>query len=322
MKDVGLDLTVEGDISDFLGVNIQREADGTIHLTQPQLIDSILEELGLHGKDAKGKSTPAACSKLLTGHAEAPPFDGHFHYRRVIGKLNYLEKSTRPDIAFATHQCARFSHDPKQPHGDAVKWLGRYLKATRDKGMILRPTGNSFDVYVDADFAGNWNPAEAHESYTARSRHGFVILYAGCPITWASQLQTEIALSSTESEFIGLSQALRVTIPIMELVKELKSMGFQMGDTKPTVHCRVFEDNSGALEIAMVPKYRPRTKHINIKYHHFRDHVDRGEISIHAIDTKEQPADMLTKPLNEVVLAKHRQFIQGWGGRSGSEREC
>jgi len=130
MKNAGLDLTVEGDVSDFLGVNIQRHPDGTVHLTQPHLIDSILEELGLHGENVKGKSTPAASSKLLSGHKDCPEFDGHFNYRRVIGKLNYLEKSTRPDIAFAAHQCARFCVDPRQPHMDAIKWLGRYLRAT------------------------------------------------------------------------------------------------------------------------------------------------------------------------------------------------
>ncbi len=95
---------------------------------------------------------------------------------------------------------------------------------------------------------------------------------------------------------------------MMELVKELKTVGFKMCSTKPTVHCRVFEDNSGPLEIDKVPKMRPRTKHINIMYHHW-DYVDRGQISLHAINTKDQPADMLTKPLNEALLSKHQKFI-------------
>ncbi len=233
--------------------------------------------MGLHGENIKGKSAPATSSKLLSGHKGFSKFDKYFNYRCVISKLSNLEKSTRPDIAFATHQCARFCADPRQPHVDAVKWLGCYLRATQDKGMILNPKENSFNVYVDDDFAGNWNKEEAsEESYTARSRHGYIIMYAGCPITWASQLQTEIALSSTESKFISLSMALQTTIPMMELVKELKAVGFKMCSTKPTVCCRVFEDNSGALEIAKFPKMRPRTKHINIKYHHFRDYVDRG----------------------------------------------
>jgi len=91
MKHAGLDLTVEGDISDFLGVNIQRHEDGTVHLTQPYLIDSILEELGLQGANIK----PVACSKLLSSDKDSTAFDKHFHYRFIIGKLNYLEKSTQ-----------------------------------------------------------------------------------------------------------------------------------------------------------------------------------------------------------------------------------
>jgi hypothetical protein len=113
MKNTGLDLTVEGDISDFLGVKIDYKDDGTIHLTQPHLIDSILKELHLTRPDTKSKTTPAASSKILGRHPDSTEFDGHFHYRKVIGKLNYLEKSTRPDIAYAVHQCARFSAEPK-----------------------------------------------------------------------------------------------------------------------------------------------------------------------------------------------------------------
>jgi len=95
MKWAGLELTIEGDISDFLGVNIQDHKDGTVHLTQPHLINSILEDLGLQADSAKSKATLAASSKLLGCHDDAPPHDEEsFHYRCIIGKLNYLEKST------------------------------------------------------------------------------------------------------------------------------------------------------------------------------------------------------------------------------------
>jgi len=94
MKRVGLDLTVKGDILDFLSVNIQHHKDSTVHLTQPHLINSILEELRLQADSAKVKSMPAASSKLLCHHDDAPPHDKGFHYRHIIGKLNYLEKST------------------------------------------------------------------------------------------------------------------------------------------------------------------------------------------------------------------------------------
>jgi hypothetical protein len=109
-----------------------------------------------------------------------------------------------------------------------------------------------------------------------------------------------------------LSYALRDAIPIMELLKEMKRMGYPIRTAEAKVHCRVFEDNSGALEMAKIHKYRPRTKHLNVKLHHFRDYVERGEISIHDIATQDQPADFLTKALNEDTLTKHRRKVLGW----------
>jgi hypothetical protein len=313
MKDTGLELTVEGDLGDFLGVKINRRPDGTTEFTQPHLIDQILQDLRIANANVTTKDTPALSSKILHRHSESEKFDRSFDYRSIIGKLNYLEKCSRPDIAYAVHQCARFSADPRVEHGKAVRHLGRYLAGTRDKGLIYRPGDGTYDCYVDADFAGNWDPTDAEtDSATARSRTGFVIMYAECPIIWASKMQTEVALSTTEAEYIALSQALRDCIPLIDLSKEIQARGYEIGTVVPKVHCRVFEDNSGALELVKVPKMRPRTKHINVKYHHFRSRVQNGDISVHPIDTEEQPADYLTKPLPAPILIKHRHQIQGW----------
>jgi hypothetical protein len=125
-------------------------------------------------------------------------------------------------------------------------------------------------------------------------------------------MQTEIALSTTESEYTGLSYALRSAIPIMEQLKEMKEHGFRIKTAVPKIHCRVFEDNSGALEIAKTHKYRPRTKHINVKLHHFRSYVNRKEISIRPISTLDQLADYPTKPVNQETLVKLRKRVMGW----------
>ena len=130
MIKAGLKLTVEGDISDFLGVQIERKPDGTIHLTQPHLIDQVLQDLRLSRPDVATNSTPAKVGVALHRHKkESQSFDGHFNYRSVIGKANYLEKSTRPEIAYALHQCARFSTDPRVEHGAMVKSLKRHCYA-------------------------------------------------------------------------------------------------------------------------------------------------------------------------------------------------
>ena len=125
-------------------------------------------------------------------------------------------------------------------------------------------------------------------------------------------MQTEIALSSTKSEYMGLSHALRESIPMIELLKEMTRNGFKVDLANPKVHFSVFEDNTGALEIARTHKYRPKTKHLNICLHHFRDYLTRGEITIHHIDTTEQPADFLTKAVNEKTLKRHHKTVMGW----------
>jgi hypothetical protein len=168
--------------------------------------------------------------------------------------MNCVEKATRPDIAYAVHQSARFLAESKQDHGVAIRWIARYLKGTREKGLILRPTADKqLEVYVDADFAGNWDQDEIEDMDTARSRHGYLIYYAGCPVLWKSQLQSEFALSSTESEITGFSYSLMDVIPILNLLGEMMTMGLPVGTSKAIVHCRVLEDNSGAVELRKFP---------------------------------------------------------------------
>ena len=129
----------------------------------------------------------------------------------------YLSGSIRPDISMAVHQCARFSVSPMRSHEQAVMRIGCYLLSTHDKGMTYKPDSSiGLEVFVDADFAGGWDPADSGNADNVYSRTGFVIRYAGCPIFWQSKLQTEIALSTAEAEYIALSP-----FPVMNLMKEI-----------------------------------------------------------------------------------------------------
>ena len=114
----------------------------------------------------------------------------------MIGKLNFLEKFTHPDNSYAVHQCARFCKHPKQSHGEAVRRLYRYLKATRDKGIFYNPAKEkSYECWVDGDFAGGFDRKIAGtDPTTSKSHLGWAITYAGCPVTWTSKLQTLMAL--------------------------------------------------------------------------------------------------------------------------------
>ena len=190
LKHQKLDIEDQGDLNDYLGVNVTTLENGDIKLSQPHLIDQITKESKVNLKLAM-KQTPANSSKILTPDLEGQDFNGKFNYRSIIGRLNFLEKSTRPDLAYAVHQCARFSANPKVSHGKAIEHIVHYLRKTKDDGIILKPDiEKSIEAYADADFAGNWNRVDTPEdSNTARSRTGYLITFLGCPITWCSKLQ-------------------------------------------------------------------------------------------------------------------------------------
>ena len=159
---------------------------------------------------------------------------------------------------------------------------------------------------MDADFSGNWDKGfSLTDLDTARSRTSFIATFAGCPIFWTSKLQTTIALSTMEAEYVILSTALHDIIPMIGVMKEMKEHGISIDTGQPNVHCNIFEDNNGAIQIATKHQWHPCTKHINIQYHHFHSFVTDGSIKIFPIDSVNQPTDMLTKPLASELLYKH-----------------
>ena len=123
-----------------------------------------------------------------------------------------------------------------------------------------------------------------------------MIKFANCPIIWVSKMQTEIALSTTEVEYISLSKSMRDLIPLLHIMLEVSSL-FGMRCDSCNSYTTTFEDNKGAIESAKEPKYRLQTKHISIKCHHFREHIKLGTSKIVYILKNEQQADIITKPL-------------------------
>ena len=177
--------------------------------------------------------------------------------------------------------------------------------------MLSPDMSRGIECFVDADFAGNRRPEDAEDRTSLLSRTGFVIFFWGCPITWVSKLQTEVALSTTEAEYIALSHSVRELIPFRNLTLELQ-IRLDLLPSNTTISCKVFEDNNGALELATKPKFRPRTKHIAIKYHHSRGSVKSGAIEVLPIDTLEQVADIFTKALDQQKFEYLRKKLIGW----------
>ncbi len=126
-----------------------------------------------------------------------------------LARLNYLAQTTRPDIVNATHQLAKYSSNPREPHGEVILYLVCYLKKTRDLGMLFKPNGDKgLECYCDADFSGNWNKyLTPYDPSTAKSHSGWIVFYARCKVIWASKLQTQVMLSTTKAEYIAMSQS-------------------------------------------------------------------------------------------------------------------
>ncbi|KAL7537717.1 hypothetical protein ACHAWF_005882 [Thalassiosira exigua] len=125
--------------------------------------------------------------------------------------LHYLNH-THPDCAFAIHQCARYTFEPKKLHKDAVRRIGHYLKETMDKGLVLDPSDDlTINCYPDADFAGLWGHEHPQDPHCVFGRTGYVITLAGCPVLWVSKFQTEIAISTMEAEYVALSTAAAIS---------------------------------------------------------------------------------------------------------------
>ena len=153
------------------------------------------------------------------------------------------------------HQAAKYSTDPRLEHGEALVYIVKYFKATDHIGLHFKPDASKgFQWYCDADFAGNCNKEfAATNPSTAKSRSDWIVLYAACPIIWASKLQSQVAISTTEAVYIVMSMAFCDVIPLMELIKQMRERKFDIINMQPYIYCKVFEDNSWALELARLP---------------------------------------------------------------------
>ena len=311
LHSAGFELTVEGSFTEFLGIKFTENKNGTITLTQKGLIDKIIKATGLElCNPNKTPTTQTALGIDPTGE----PMKEDWSYPSIVGMLLYLSTNTRPDIAFAVSQVARFGHNPKKSHASAVKTIVRYLSNTSDKGTIVSPTGKlDLDCYVDADFAGLYKSDPDEAPTAAKSRLGYIIFLSNCPLIWKSQLLSEISLSTLEAEYSALSQAMRAMIPLRSLLLEMSStLGLPL-EIPSTIKCTIFEDNNGELLLATNQRITSRTKYYLVKWHHFWSHIKpQGPFDVEKIDTKKQRADYMTKGQATDGFENNRFLCQGW----------
>jgi len=176
-------------------------------------------------------------------------------------------------------------------------------------------------MFVNADFAGMWHREYSELRECALSRTGYVITHCGCPVHWASKLQSEIALSTTDSEYIALSMASRELLPLRHLVTEFHQHGlfsallsspFSVTSTSTLEATTIYEDNASCVALAHSEGTKVHTKHISLKWHRFKDHIKSGEIKVVKVDSNLNWADIFTKPLSKTKHESLRKLIMGW----------
>ncbi|XP_057518521.1 secreted RxLR effector protein 161-like [Amaranthus tricolor] len=202
-------------------------------------------------------------------------------YRGMIGSLLYLTAS-RPDIMFSVCLCARFQANPKESHLTAVKRIFRYLYGTKDFGLWYPSCGNfSLIGFSDADYAGY--------KVDRKSTSGSCQFLGNSLISWYSKKQNSVALSTAEAEYIAAGACCS---QILWIAQQLRDLGIDFKGIP--IRC----DNTSAICITKNPVQHSRTKHIEVRHHFIRDHVEKGNISLSFISTENQLADIFTKPLS------------------------
>jgi len=305
-KPNSLSMSEESDVAGFLGILMEKAQDG-IELKQEGLIKRIITSLGL--EDCSPKLTPSEKTPLGKD-TDGPPRNEEWNYRSVLGMIQYLATNSRPDIAFAVNQCSRFSMDPRRSHEKAVKRIGRYLKGTQDRGMVIRPDPSlGLDLYADADFAGLYTVEDSEDPVCVKSRTGWVVTLGGVPVTWGSKLQTEIALSTMEAEYIALSTGMRELVGSRKIKAEITLHGGIKRNAVSRVS-RAYEDNMACCNETskVVTKDEAHSREISL----VQKKIEVRVIEIHPIGTKMQKADIFTKGLTADDFREKRKMLLGW----------
>lgn len=292
MKDLGT-------INHILGMKINYNQDqGIATLDQSGYIAKALEDLDL--QNTKRKSIPMS-TNLTLSNEDSPSTKDHIDemktkpYAQAIGKLNWIAQASRPDIAFATSMCGRYTQNPSIKHWNAVRQIYGYLKNTIDTKIEFRRKTQTFDGYckgvilskdikghVDADYAGCWD--------TARSTSGCVFTYSGGAIVWTSKRQKCVATSTGEAEYMAIKHGSDIAIWLRNVMEHI---GRSINSPIP-----IKTDNTAALTNILNPGSITGLKHIRVQYHASKERHEQKELEVKGIRTFDRLADIFTKALN------------------------
>lgn len=279
-----------GRLSYYLGIEVKQK-DGRITLAQGAYAAKLLEKAGM--SNCNIVHTPMENRLKLSKKTSSPSVDSTY-YRSIVGSLRYLVH-TRPDICFAVGYVSRFMENPTMEHLSAVKHILRYVAGTLHYGLCYIKGLGEFKLYgySDADMAGDVDDC--------KSTTGVLFCFGNKPVTWCSQKQTVVALSSCEAEYIAASSAVCQGLWLGSLLGSLYGKGASVAT--------ILIDNQSAIQLCKNPVFHGRSKHIKTRFHFIRESVEGGEVVVEKVHTNDQLADIFTKSLGRVRFLELRSKI-------------
>lgn len=292
-----------GEASWFLGIRIHRPTTtGSVRLDQRQYIERSINEL--EQTSIRAVPTPMSVAsradmKRYTGKTSGTEL---YNYQKLIGNYNFSACMTRCDTSQALSQLARYMCNPSPQHYQHLMRVVRYLSGTSNRGFIYEKEHRhkeDFGKYglhcaVDASFADDWD--------SAKSTTGYIIFMAGSPVIWRSKLQSTVTTLTCEAEYAALFEATKDCAWIRTFLEEIDQM--------PPGSIPVLEDNSGTIKWATTTGVSSGRRHVRVEYKYTVQKVRQGNIDVKKIETKLNPADGFTKPLDS---ASFEDFVRRLG---------
>lgn len=280
------EITDLGPAQHILGMKLSRKDSG-FSLDQSNYIQKLLKRFRM--EDCKPAGTPMETGLKLPQETQK---DDTYNYRELVGSLMYIAVCTRPDISHAVSYLSQFNNCFGEVHWKAAKRVLRYLKGTINLSLVFSKGGMDITAYADADWASN--------NIDRRSYTGYVFLLGKSIISWESKKQRTVALSSTEAEYMALSDTCKEALFIRKFLFEM--LGVMAKIT-------ILNDSQSAIKLCKNFMFHSRTKHIDIRHHFIKEIVNDGIVEVKYMSTNNMLADVLTKPLNKNLHCKFTNLL-------------
>lgn len=293
-----------GPVKWYLGITIERNrSERTIKLSQKAYLEKVLSRFNMLHCNAD--EIPMTVGQKLQGASSEYEAEGGFirTYQEAIGSLMYLMLCTRPHIAYSISNLSKFSANPTREHWKAVKKVLRYLKGTINAKLVFRGNVTHIQGHGQYLLGGYTDAAFADCPDTRRSTSGYVFSVGSGAISWSSRRQSTVSTSTTESEYKGQFSAALEAMYLRNLAKDLWPEIIQGAIV-------VRADNNGAVGLAKNNMGHSRTKHFDVKLKLCQEVEEMGIVTYQRVDTDDNVADVLTKPLSR---DRHRKLVEGFG---------